>query len=180
MAIRRKPKPKEQAFIEAYIETGNAGEAATKAGYNPATASVRGCQLRKQFAQEISELVAANFRDKSPRMAKIIEDLAERSENDQVRYKAASDYLDRGGFKPTDKYEEVKPDVSPEETLQRLRATLPSVLEEVWPSLTQEEQDGCLKAMGIDPAMRKAAGVPLKVVGGSSQPPNRFQAILGP
>jgi hypothetical protein len=156
------PTLNERNWIERYLETGNATQAAKDAGYSAKTASVKGCQLRRKFAKEIGERVAANFRDKSPRMAKIIEELAETANNEQVRYKAVADYLDRGGFKPTEKYEEVKPQLSYEEMLAAAARSLPTVLAQIWPKIPPEEQRKCLAAIGIDPGV-KGNLVPFRV-----------------
>jgi phage terminase small subunit len=147
------PTLNERNWIERYLETGNATQAAKDAGYSAKTASVKGCQLRRKFAREIGERVAANFRDKSPRMAKIIEELAETANNEQVRYKAAADYLDRGGFKPTEKYEEVKPQRPYEEMVSQLAPHLPDLLRQIWPKMSPDQQRKCLAAIGIDPSV---------------------------
>jgi hypothetical protein len=116
---------KETAFLEHYIECADATEAAIKAGYSAKTAHVAGSKLKRKLEAEIRERVGKNFGSFSAEAAKIIRDLAHRSTNEQTRYHAAKDILDRAGFKPTDKYEEIDHEPSdPAELIRQVAASL--------------------------------------------------------
>ena len=57
--------PKQAAFIDAYIETGNATEAARRAGYSEKTATVTGAEnLRKPYIKAAIEARQAEIRSK--------------------------------------------------------------------------------------------------------------------
>lgn len=47
--------PKRKKFADAFLETGNATEAARRAGYSPKTAESKGCQLRK--VKEVADYI---------------------------------------------------------------------------------------------------------------------------
>ena len=51
----------------------------------------------------------------APKALLILMDLAENSASDSVKFQAAKDLLDRAGFRPVDKREEIRPQRSPEE-----------------------------------------------------------------
>ena len=152
---RTGPTPRETKFLELYLQTGDATQAAREAGYSHKSASAMGCQLKRKLAKEIDERVTQNFRGKSPRMAKIVEDLAETSRSDQVKLHAARDYLDRGGFKPVDRYEHVETELSREKVLDDLANVLSDFMPEVWPRMSDQEREKCLRIIGIDPALIK-------------------------
>jgi hypothetical protein len=105
MRIRKGMTPKEKAFLEFYIESGDSTDAATKAGYSAKTADVQGCTLKRKLEKEIREAVGKAFGHRSVEAAKIVFDLAKNSTNEATRYNAAADVLDRAGYKPKDKVE---------------------------------------------------------------------------
>ena len=51
----------------------------------------------------------------APRALKILVDLSKNSASDSVKFQAAKDLLDRAGFRPVDRREEIRPQRSPEE-----------------------------------------------------------------
>lgn len=57
--------PKQEAFVDAYIETGNASEAARRAGYSPKTAEAMGREnLRKPTIKQAIEARMVEIRSK--------------------------------------------------------------------------------------------------------------------
>ncbi len=67
--------PKQQAFADYYIETGNATEAAKKAGYSPRTAYSQGSRLLKvaEVSVYISERMAAQAKKRIASADEVIE-----------------------------------------------------------------------------------------------------------
>ena len=96
---------KEKVFLEHYIESGDVKESAIKAGYSPDSAESQGYFLRRKLENEIREKVSKTFGAYSAEMAKIIRDLAKNSTNEQTKFSAAKDTLDRAGYRPPDKVE---------------------------------------------------------------------------
>ena len=84
-------------------------EAAKKAGYKDThTLKKQACKLRRECAEEISEVLHRNFAEIAPRALNILSDLAENAESESVRLGATRDLLDRAGFRPVDRHEIVK------------------------------------------------------------------------
>lgn len=91
--------PKEKGFVNDYIDTGNATEAAAR-NYDVANRNVAGAigweNLRKPKIQ-------AMIQDASETAFSTVLALSIGAENEAVRLNASKDILDRGGFKATDK-----------------------------------------------------------------------------
>ena len=51
----------------------------------------------------------------APKMLSILMDLAENSTSDSVKFQASKDLLDRAGFRPIDRREEIRPQCTPVE-----------------------------------------------------------------
>jgi predicted house-cleaning noncanonical NTP pyrophosphatase (MazG superfamily) len=96
---------KQDKFIETYVATGNATQAAISAGYSEKTARAKGYQLKNQLHSKIQEEVQKSIADKIPSSLKWLSDLAENAESESVRLGAIKDILDRAGLKPVDKVE---------------------------------------------------------------------------
>ena len=103
-------------FVEAYCRLGNGTLAAREAGYKDSPSLVnQASKLKRELAGEISEELRSSFMNAAPKALAILMDLAENSASDSVKYQAAKDLLDRAGFKPTEKREEIPPKRTPEE-----------------------------------------------------------------
>lgn len=109
---------KEKGFAKDYLETGNATQSALK-NYDTDsenTAAVIGHEnLRKPKVREYLE-------SKAERAAEIVFELAESAEQDNVRLGASKDILDRAGFKPIDKVQNlnINIDAEPSERIKDL------------------------------------------------------------
>ena len=68
-----------------------------------------GIKLKRELSAEISEELTANFLSAAPKALSILMDLAENSTSDSVKFQASKDLLDRAGFRPIDRREEIRP-----------------------------------------------------------------------
>ena len=103
-------------FVEAYCSLGNGTLAAKEAGYKDSPSLVnQASKLKRELAAEISEELRSSFMNAAPKALSILMDLAEHSASDSVKFQAAKDLLDRAGFRPVDRREEIRPQRSPEE-----------------------------------------------------------------
>ena len=103
-------------FVEAYCRLGNGTMAAREAGYKDSKSLVnQASKLKRELAAEISEELRSSFMNAAPKALSILMDLAEHSASDSVKFQAAKDLLDRAGFRPVDRREEIRPQRSPEE-----------------------------------------------------------------
>ena len=103
-------------FVEAYCRLGNGTLAAKEAGYKDSPSLVnQASKLKRELAAEISEELRSSFMNAAPKALSILMDLAENSASDSVKFQAAKDLLDRAGFRPIDRREEIRPQRSPEE-----------------------------------------------------------------
>lgn len=97
--MEEKLTPKEKGFIDDYLDTGNATEAARR-NYDVKNDNVAGVigweNLRKPKIQQ-------KIQDASELAFSTILALSQGADNESVRLNASKDILDRGGFKPTDK-----------------------------------------------------------------------------
>ena len=93
--------PKQKAFAERWVATGNATQA-VKEVYN-----VTSEDSAKSLGSEnlAKENVIAYIKQIAPTAAKVVHDLMLFSENDTVRLNASKDMLDRAGFKPIERAE---------------------------------------------------------------------------
>ena len=103
-------------FVEAYCRLGNGTLAARAAGYKDSPSLVnQASKLKRELSGEISEELRSSFMNAAPNALSILMDLAENSASDSVKFQAAKDLLDRAGFRPVDRREEIRPQRTPEE-----------------------------------------------------------------
>ena len=103
-------------FVEAYCRLGNGTLAARAAGYKDSPSLVnQASKLKRELSGEISEELRSSFMNAAPKALSILMDLAENSASDSVKFQASKDLLDRAGFRPVDKREEIRPQRSPAE-----------------------------------------------------------------
>ena len=79
-------------------------------------------KLKRELAAEISEELRSSFMNAAPKALSILMDLAENSASDSVKFQAAKDLLDRAGYRPIDRREEIRPQRSPEELEAKLKS----------------------------------------------------------
>lgn len=143
---------KELQWLEDYLDHGDAKKAVEE-NFNcqPKSVSSKASQLKKRFAEEIHKRVQDSFSMHSMEMRNVIKDLALNSEQDSVKLKAAQDWLDRGGFKPVDKFEEVGKEANEQELKERLTIALkgmdPNLLDEIFGN-TEDIRNLLMAAMG--------------------------------
>ena len=103
-------------FLEAYCRLGNGTLAAKEAGYKESPSLVnQASKLKRELSAEISEELRSSFMNAAPKALSILMDLAENSASDSVKFQASKDLLDRAGFRPIDRREEIRPQRTPEE-----------------------------------------------------------------
>ena len=103
-------------FVEAYCRLGNGTLAAKEAGYKDSPSLVnQASKLKRELSAEISEELRSSFMNTAPKALSILMDLAENSASDSVKFQASKDLLDRAGFRPIDRREEIRPKRTPEE-----------------------------------------------------------------
>ena len=101
---------KRKNFVEAYCRLGNGTLAAKEAGYKESPSLVnQASKLKRELSAEISEELRSSFMNAAPKALSILMDLAENSASDSVKFQAAKDLLDRAGFRPIDRREEIRP-----------------------------------------------------------------------
>lgn len=107
----KKLKPRQDRFIEHYLETGNATQAAVSAGYSEKSASVTGCKLLQNKAvsgviNEIRRDIAQELKENAHKAYDVLQDIMTNPEcSFKVRATVASNLLDRAGYKATEKRE---------------------------------------------------------------------------
>ena len=103
-------------FVEAYCRLGNGTLAAKEAGYKDSPSLVnQASKLKRELSAEISEELRSSFMNAAPKALSILMDLAENSASDSVKFQASKDLLDRAGFRPIDRREEILPQRTPAE-----------------------------------------------------------------
>ena len=103
-------------FVEAYSRLGNGTLAAKEAGYKDSPSLVnQASKLKRELSSEIAEELTANFMSAAPKALSILMDLAENSASDSVKFQGTKDLLDRAGFRPIDRREEIRPQRTPAE-----------------------------------------------------------------
>ena len=103
-------------FVEAYCRLGNGALAAKEAGYKDSPSLVnQASKLKRELSAEISEELRSSFMNEAPKALSILMDLAENSASDSVKFQASKDLLDRAGFRPVDRREEIRPQRTPAE-----------------------------------------------------------------
>ena len=97
-------------FVEAYCRLGNGKLAAKEARYKDSPSLVnQASKLKRELSAEISEELTANFLSAAPKALSILMDHAENPESDSAKFQASKDLLDRAGFLPVDRREEIRP-----------------------------------------------------------------------
>ena len=97
-------------FVEAYCRLGNGTLAAKETGYKDSPSLVnQASKLKRELSAEISEELRSSFMNAAPKALSILMDLAENSASDSVKFQASKDLLDRAGFRPIDRREEIRP-----------------------------------------------------------------------
>ena len=103
-------------FVEAYCRLGNGTLAAREAGYKDSPTLVnQASKLKRELSSEISDELRSSFMNAAPKALSILMDLAEKSASDSVKFQASKDLLDRAGFRPIDRREEIRPQRTPAE-----------------------------------------------------------------
>tara|TARA_R100001086_G_scaffold248789_2_gene186561 strand:- start:255 stop:662 length:408 start_codon:yes stop_codon:yes gene_type:complete len=97
---------KQDAFIRAFCETGNASKAAEMAGYSAKCSKQKGYELKKQFLPEIQETTRQMLVESVPGLLTQLQTLANFADSETVRLGALRDLLDRAGLKPVEKVEQ--------------------------------------------------------------------------
>lgn len=105
-------RPQHMIFVAEYIKSGNATQAAIAAGYSEKTAYSAGPRLLKNVEiqqylnkteQNLNRDLRTMFVEEALAAFETMADLMKNSGQDNVRYSAAKDILDRAGYKPVDK-----------------------------------------------------------------------------
>ena len=108
-------------FIEAYCRLGNGTLAAKEVGYKDSPSLVnQASKLKRELSAEISEELRSSFMNAAPKALKTLMDLAENSSSDSVKLAASRELLDRAGFRPIDRREEIRP----QRTMVKIEAEL--------------------------------------------------------
>ena len=128
---------KQESFIEAYCQTGNATKAAVQAGYSQATSKQQGHVLKNKFKREIEDRIKKMVQDSVPAAMNQISLLAQTATSEQVRLAASKDILDRAGLKPAEKVEQKisHEDKSTDELRRELEALTGTTKPEIIPEL---------------------------------------------
>ena len=103
-------------FVEAYCRLGNGTLAAKEAGYKDSPSLVnQASKLKRKLSEEIAEELTSNFVNAAPKALSTLLDLLKNSASDSVKLTASRDLLDRAGFRPIDRREEIRLQCSKEE-----------------------------------------------------------------
>ncbi|WP_227936020.1 terminase small subunit [Alkalihalobacillus deserti] len=115
--------PKQQAFVHEYIKDYNATQAAIRAGYSRRRASEIGYQLLQKntvsdAVQALQDDIKSTLRMQflnDARLARnvLYEVMTNPESSDRDKITAAKDFLDRAGFKPSEKKELSGPNSNP-------------------------------------------------------------------
>lgn len=118
--------PKEQEWLDLYMETGDAQEAVRQVFNcnNDNSIVSRASQLKAKHADEVDKRLRDSFKRNAVQAHKIINDLAKSSTNEQVRLKACQDILSRAGHDAAHRVEHVDKESTREELEARLKAVL--------------------------------------------------------
>jgi hypothetical protein len=90
-------------FVASFVESGDAHQAALKAGYAPATARTAGTEILRlpHVAQAVACAVAQRLAMSAPMALAVIEELSSNADiSPKVRLDASKALLDRAGFVP--------------------------------------------------------------------------------
>lgn len=125
MNKRRGPSPKEELFIEKYMEHGDGVRAAIEAGFSEKSAPSYASQLKRKLRVEIDKYAREHLATESSMMLSVVHKLAREAQSEDVRLKAAKDWLDRAGYKPVNEHRDLTEKQTPEQLLEMLRQVLP-------------------------------------------------------
>lgn len=104
--------PRQMIFVQEYMKNNNITKAAIAAGYAETSAHVQGSRMLKNVKiqqylskkeQNLNRDLRELFVEEAQMAFKTMVSLAQNSPQDNVRYSAAKDILDRAGYKPVDK-----------------------------------------------------------------------------
>lgn len=104
--------PKQLVFVQEYLMNKNGRQAAITAGYSEHSAdSTASRMLKNDKVKQYLDRKETNlnrdlremFVDKAAKAFRVIEELMDSAINENVRFSAAKDLLDRAGYKPVDK-----------------------------------------------------------------------------
>lgn len=115
--IRRPPE--DQEFIEHMAKTNNPEVAAKRSGLKVTRQSAK--KKAEKLQEDIEKEVRASLGNTAEKALNNLITLAFSADSEQVRAKCTMDILDRAGFKPVDKHEEVKPKRSLQEIDAEIR-----------------------------------------------------------
>ena len=115
---------KQEAFVEEYCKSGNATQAAIKAGYSKNVAKQKAYKLKEQFSKEIEDRTKKLLQDSVPVALAQLKKLSSDAVSEAVQLRAIKDILDRTGYKPTERVEQTitHADKSTEELERELEA----------------------------------------------------------
>jgi phage terminase small subunit len=115
---------KQEAFVEEYCKSGNATQAAIKAGYSKNVAKQKAYKLKEQFSKEIEDRTKKLLQDSVPVALAQLKKLSSDAVSEAVQLGAIKDILDRTGYKPTERVEQTitHADKSTEELERELEA----------------------------------------------------------
>ena len=103
-------------FVEAYCRLGNGTLAAKEAGYKDSPSLVnQASKLKRELSAQLSQELRSSFMNAAPKALSRLMDLAEKSASDSVKFQASKDLMDRAGFRPIDRREEIRPQRTPAE-----------------------------------------------------------------
>ena len=114
----RRP-PQDQKFIEEMAKTNDPVQSAKKAGLKPVRASAK--KRAERLQEDIEKQVRSELGNTAAQALQNLIGLAFSAESESVRAKCTMDLLDRAGFKPIDKHEEIKPKRSLQEIDAEIR-----------------------------------------------------------
>ena len=115
---------KQEAVVEEYWKSGNATQAAIKAGYSKNVAKQKAYKLKEQFSKEIEDRTKKLLQDSVPVALAQLKKLSSDAVSEAVQLGAIKDILDRTGYTPTERVEQTitHADKSTEELERELEA----------------------------------------------------------
>lgn len=122
---------RDDQFVQEYVANGgNATQAAIACGVSKGSAPTTGYRLKRKLSKAIQLEQMAIMESWAPRMLLNIKELAENAESENVRLKAASDLLDRSGWKPVIRQEVTETSRIESMTTEELEEELEKILRE--------------------------------------------------
>lgn len=94
---------KEKKFADKFLETGNGVKAALEA-YDTVNYNTAGVMAHENLKKH---KIIEYIQSKAKNAASVIFELSQHSDNDNVRLNASKDILDRSGFKPVEKTQNI-------------------------------------------------------------------------